>query len=76
MLNWIDVDMLSKNKLKYIRSLAQKKYRDQEGVFIAEGPKVVGDLMGCFECKLLLGTSSYLAAHPDVVAHEIIEIDQ
>ena len=68
--------MLSKNKLKYIRSLGQKKYRDQDGVFVAEGPKVVGDLMGSFECKLLLGIPSYLAAHPQYVANEIIEIDQ
>ena len=37
--------MISKAKLKYIRSLEQKKYRRQEGVFVAEGPKVVGDLL-------------------------------
>ncbi len=38
--------MISKAKLKYIHSLEQKKYRRQEGVFVAEGPKVVGDLLG------------------------------
>ena len=37
--------MLSKNKIKFIRSLEQKKYRRQEGAFIAEGPKCVGDLL-------------------------------
>ena len=37
--------MLSKNKIKYIRSLEQKKYRRQEGAFIAEGYKTVGDLL-------------------------------
>ena len=68
--------MLSKNKLKYIRSLSLKKYRDQEQVFLAEGPKVVGDLMGSFECRLLLGTKEYLAAHREFSAVEIIEIDQ
>lgn len=38
-------NMISKNLLKYVRSLGQKKGRRQEGLFVAEGPKVVGDLM-------------------------------
>jgi len=37
--------MLSKSKLKYIQSLGQKKFRQQEGKFIAEGPKLVNDLL-------------------------------
>ena len=39
--------MISKNKIKYIRSLQTKKYRDSLGVFIAEGPKVVCDIIKC-----------------------------
>ncbi len=37
--------MLAKSKLKYIQSLGQKKFRQQEGLFIAEGPKLVNDLL-------------------------------
>src|SRR5262245_46892206 len=37
--------MLGKMKAKYIQSLGQKKHRDEEGLFIAEGPKVVGELL-------------------------------
>lgn len=37
--------MLIKSKLKYIQSLRQKKFRQQEGLFIAEGPKLVNDLL-------------------------------
>jgi RNA methyltransferase, TrmH family len=37
--------MLVKSQVKYIQSLGQKKFRDQEGVFIAEGPKLVGELL-------------------------------
>ena len=37
--------MLSKNKIKYIHSLEQKKTRKEEQVFLAEGPKLVGDLL-------------------------------
>lgn len=41
--------MISKNRLKYIRSLEMKKFRKQEGVFVAEGPKVIDDLKDYFE---------------------------
>lgn len=37
--------MISKNELKYIQSLCQKKQRSAEGVFIAEGPKLAEELM-------------------------------
>lgn len=37
--------MLSKNQIKLIKSLETKKYRKREGLFVAEGPKIVGDLL-------------------------------
>ena len=37
--------MLSKNQIKFVRALEQKKSRKQQGLFVAEGPKVVGDLL-------------------------------
>lgn len=37
--------MLSINKKKLIISLSQKKQRDQQGLFIAEGAKLIGDLI-------------------------------
>ena len=37
--------MLSKSKVKYIQTLSQKKFRQQEGCFIAEGPKIVMELL-------------------------------
>lgn len=37
--------MLSKNQLKLITSLSQKKYRSKHGLFIAEGMKVVKELL-------------------------------
>jgi len=37
--------MVSRSQLKYIQSLGQKKYRDEEGVFVAEGPKLVKELI-------------------------------
>lgn len=61
---------ISKNKIKYIRSLEQKKIRREEGVFVAEGPKLTGDLLGHFPCRYLLATSDWLASHPMAQADE------
>ena len=36
--------LVSKSQIKLITSLQQKKYRDKEGLFIAEGPKVISEL--------------------------------
>jgi len=40
--------MLNKKEIKYIQSLDQKKHRDEEGVFIAEGPRMVSELLQIF----------------------------
>ena len=37
--------MLSKARIKLIHSLEQKKFRRQEGLFVAEGHKLVGELL-------------------------------
>ena len=61
---------ISKNKIKYIRSLEQKKIRREEGVFVAEGPKLTGDLLGHFHCRYLAATAEWMNAHPLVQADE------
>ena len=68
--------MLSKNKIKYIRSLELKKNRKEERAFVAEGHKLVGDLLGHFSCRLLVATRSWLDIHPQVGADEVIEVTQ
>ena len=45
---------LSKNQIKWVRSLQQKKQRDAEGVFVAEGHKCVEELRSAFELVLLV----------------------
>ena len=37
--------MITKNQIKFVKQLEQKKHRQREGLFVAEGPKVVGDLL-------------------------------
>ena len=68
------MSILSKNRIKYIRSLELKKIRKEEKVFLAEGPKLVGDVLGYFPCKLLIATSDWLEEHPAVQAAEVIEV--
>jgi len=52
--------MISKNQIKYIRQLEQKKFRKRENCFVAEGPKVVGDLMKRYQPKAIFATRAWL----------------
>ena len=66
---------LSKNKLKYIRSLELKKNRKEDKVFIAEGPKLIEELIPCFNCEILIGTGEWFDANPRLVkASEVYEV--
>ena len=49
---------LSKAQIKWVRQLQQKKFRDAEGVFVAEGEKCVNDLKGAFELVLLASSEN------------------
>lgn len=51
--------MISKNLIKLIKSLEQKKYRKREKLFVAEGPKVVGDLMALMAPQRVIATSEW-----------------
>ena len=57
--------MISKNLIKYIRSFEQKKTRDREGLFVAEGPKVVGDLMTMQKPVIIVATDEWIRMHED-----------
>lgn len=67
---------LSKNKLKYIRSLKEKKYRSEYGTFVAEGNKLVCDLLPHLNCQLLIATPEFLR-ELDTSFHieEVIEVN-
>lgn len=65
--------MISKNKIKLITSLSQKKFRDESGLFIAEGTKLVLDLASVFQCSILLATPEWLNNHSAITAAELIE---
>ena len=57
---------ISKNQIKFIRQLEQKKFRRREGLFVAEGTKVVGDLLAHYQPHSIFATPDWLAEHPTV----------
>jgi RNA methyltransferase, TrmH family len=60
--------MLSKNTLKFIKSLHQKKFRKQEGAFFVEGTKIVTELLQSdFEITHLLFTSKFGDIHSSLI---------
>ena len=63
--------MLSKNDIKNIKSLELKKFRDEKRLFVAEGHKLVGELLGVFRCVLLVATDEWLAGHGRIPADRI-----
>ncbi len=56
--------MLSKKEIKDIQSLSLKKQRDETGLFIAEGPKIVGEMVQHFpeQIERIYGLASWAAA--------------
>lgn len=56
--------MISKNQIKLIRQLELKKFRRREGLFVAEGPKVVGDLTHRSRPVAVFATDDYTPPQP------------
>jgi len=66
--------MISKNKIKYIRSLELKKNRNKEGKFVAEGFKVVDDLLALQPADLIVATGEWLRDKHFGAETEVIEV--
>lgn len=68
--------MISKNKIKYIRSLELKKNRNKEGKFVAEGHKVVDDLLVLQPADLIVATGEWLKDKHFPAQTEVIEVTE
>lgn len=68
--------MISKNQMKYIHSLNTKKGRVKECAFVAEGPKVVADLMNVMQPKFVFATEKWQSANPKVADCIIVTDDE
>lgn len=62
--------MLSKSRIKYIQSLHQKKFRELEGAYLAEGPKIVGEVLALIPERVLYvaALKEWLDEHRDLVS--------
>jgi RNA methyltransferase, TrmH family len=76
--------MITKNQIKYIQSLHQKKVRQQEGLFLVEGTKNVLELLHSdFSVKVCYATESFcidnekllqkLQISPEIVPADVLE---
>ena len=68
--------MISKNKIKYIRSLELKKNRNKERKFVAEGFKVVDDLLALQPADLIVATQEWLHGKHLADQTEVIEVTE
>jgi TrmH family RNA methyltransferase len=67
---------ISKNQLKLITSLSQKKYRQKHHLFIAEGIKVVNELLNSsFEVEILFCTNDFKTAISEDKITRISEVE-
>ncbi len=70
---------LSAAKIKLIRSLEQKKYRSQHGLFVVEGDKTVREVLtSALTIECLLAKTGWIEQLPDYLrnkSYEIIEIN-
>lgn len=67
--------MLTKAQIKYIQSLGHKKLRDAEQVFVAEGPKLINELLSASNVRpvAVYAVEAFAAGHADLKGLEVIK---
>lgn len=66
--------MISKNDIKNIKALAVKKLRQEKGLFIAEGHKMVEELLDVMECTLVVATEEWTKKMSSKIANTRVEV--
>lgn len=66
--------MISKNQIKHIQSLHSKKNREEEGLFIVEGIKLVTEFLHHqkFKVKEIFATADYISNNKDIITKKQI----
>ncbi len=68
--------MVTKQDVKNVHALSIKKYRDAEGLFLAEGLKVISDLLPLMRCQTLFATSECLRLLPQSMLKVIDRVEE
>jgi TrmH family RNA methyltransferase len=67
--------MISKNKMKFIISLQKKKVREEEGLFVIEGDKLVREFLAAkIMIKTLVGKSEFLGSLSSELTRSVTDI--
>lgn len=69
--------MLGKNRISTIQKLHQKKFRMQENLFIAEGSKIVPEILRSdFGVAQVIATQSWIEKNQVILQDQIVEVAQ
>ena len=67
--------MLSRNEVKYIQSLYHKKNRDEEGVFVAEGVKLISEILhSYFKPVKIYALNEWIDGNPGI--KNVMEVNE
>lgn len=64
--------MITKNQIKLIQSLARKKVRDEESLFVAEGIKTIRDILPYFDAQFVVCIEDYAQELRPLTKSEIV----
>ena len=67
--------MISRARIKWIKSLEMRKYRLQNNAFVAEGPKLVGELLPYSTPIYVAATKEWLAQNHQLLG-DVKEVDE
>src|SRR5579872_4752723 len=69
---------ITKSQVKYIQSLAHKKFRDAEGVFVVEGPKITDELLQAknLRPRVVYGLPDWVGQLPEALRSAVMEIGE
>lgn len=67
--------MISRARIKWIKSLEMRKYRLQNNAFVAEGPKLVGELLPYSTPIYVAATKEWLAQNDQLLGN-VKEVDE
>ncbi|OQA02171.1 MAG: 23S rRNA (uridine(2479)-2'-O)-methyltransferase [Bacteroidetes bacterium ADurb.Bin408] len=68
---------LSTQQIKFIKALMQKKQRQENKLFVAEGPKVVGDFMRQrFPIQSLYATATYISENENLLKTQTFPVTE
>ncbi len=69
--------MISRNKAKFILSLQKKKVRENEGLFVIEGDKLVKEFLSArVPVKTLIAKKEFISALPQSMKESVDEIEE